>query len=251
MAGFDYAADSWGYTYGATAEWKQDWWTARAGVFQLSRLPSSADIEPVLFRQFQPVVEFEERHTIQDQPGKLKFLFYASDGFMGSYNQAVAEAEALGITPDISSVRARRIKIGGGLNLEQQITPSIGLFARLSMLNDQYESFDFTEVERSASGGVVISGDLWGRDKDQIGIGGVLNGISHAHANYLAAGGLGFLLGDGALSYDGERILETYYKYTIADGIHISLDYQFVDNPGYNLVRGPVSLFALRLHAEF
>jgi high affinity Mn2+ porin len=251
MAGFDYAADSWGYTYGATAEWKQDWWTARAGVFQLSRLPSSADIEPVLFRQFQPVVEFEERHTIQDQPGKLKFLFYASDGFMGSYNQAVAEAEALGITPDISSVRARRIKVGGGLNLEQQITPSIGLFARLCMLNDQYESFDFTEVERSASGGVVISGDLWGRDKDQIGIGGVLNAISHAHANYLAAGGLGFLLGDGALSYDGERILETYYKYTIADGIHISLDYQFVDNPGYNLARGPVSLFALRLHAEF
>jgi len=97
----------------------------------------------------------------------------------------------------------------------------------------------------------VINGDLWGREKDQIGIGGVLNGISHAHANYLAAGGVGLILGDGALSYDCERILETYYKFAIADGVHVTADYQFVDNPGYNLARGPVSLFALRLHAEF
>jgi high affinity Mn2+ porin len=251
MGAFDYAADSWGFTYGMTAEWKQDWWTLRAGVFQLSQQPNNEFIEPALFRQFSPVVEFEERHAIQEEPGKLKLLFYANDGFMGSYNQALAVAAATGMTPDITSVRARRVKIGGGLNLEQQITPSIGLFARLSMLNDQYETFDFTEVERSASAGLQISGDLWGRPKDQIGIGGVLNGISHAHANYLAAGGLGFILGDGALSPSGERILETYYKYTIADGLHVSLDYQFVDNPGYNLARGPVSLFALRLHAEF
>ncbi|MGH6863789.1 MAG: carbohydrate porin, partial [Methylocella sp.] len=251
MGAFDDAGDSWSFTYGATAEWKQDWWTARAGVFQLSQTPNSEVIEPALFRQFQPVVEFEERHTILEQPGKLKFLFYASDGFMGSFNQAVAQGFAAGTTPDISTVRARRVKVGGGVNLEQQITPSLGLFARFSMATGQYESFDFTEVERSASGGVVISGDLWGRANDQIGIGGVLNGISNAHANYLAAGGVGLILGDGALSYSGERILETYYKYTIADGLHVSADYQFVDNPGYNLARGPVSLFALRLHAEF
>ena len=101
MGAFDYAADSWGYTYGATAEWKQDWWTARAGVFQLSQVPNGQVIEPILFRQFQVLfVEFEERHTIQEQPGKLKFLFYASDGFMGSYNQAVAEAaQPLGLLP--------------------------------------------------------------------------------------------------------------------------------------------------------
>jgi high affinity Mn2+ porin len=251
MGAFDYAADSWGFTYGATAEWKQDWWTARAGVFQLSQIPNMQLIEPALLRQFQPVVEFEERHDIWGQPGKLKFLFYANDGFMGSFNQAVAQGFATGTTPNISTVRARRVKVGGGVNLEQQVTPSVGLFARLSMATGQYETFDFTEVERSASGGVVINGDLWGREKDQIGIGGVLNGISNAHANYLAAGGLGLILGDGALSYDGERILETYYKFGIADGVHVTADYQFVDNPGYNLARGPVSLFALRLHAEF
>jgi high affinity Mn2+ porin len=82
-------------------------------------------------------------------------------------------------------------------------------------------------------------------------IGGVLSGLSHAHANYFAAGGTGLILGDGALSHDGERILETYYKFGIAAGVHVTADYQFVDNPGYNFARGPVSLFALRFHAEF
>jgi high affinity Mn2+ porin len=38
MGAFD-AADSWDFTYGATAEWTQDWWTARAGV-QLSQIPN-------------------------------------------------------------------------------------------------------------------------------------------------------------------------------------------------------------------
>jgi high affinity Mn2+ porin len=252
MGAFDYAGDSWGFTYGATGEWKQDWWTARAGVFQLSQTPSGEVIEPVLFRQFQPVVEFEERHTLMEQPGKLKFLFYANDGFLGSFNQAVQEGFATGSTPDISSVRVRRVKVGGGVNLEQQITPDIGLFGRFSMSTGQYETFDFTAVNRSESAGFVFNGDLWGRARDQIGIGGVVNAISHAYANYLAAGGVNdIILGDGALSYAGERILETYYKFGIADGIHITADYQFVDNPGYNLARGPVSLFALRFHAEF
>lgn len=251
MGAFDYAADSWAYTYGVTAEWKQDWWTLRAGYFQLSQVPNGEVIEPVLFRQFESVVELEERHAIMEQPGKLKFLFFANDGFMGSYNQAVAEGAALGVTPDITSTRAKRVKVGGGVNLEQQITPNFGLFGRFSMATGQYETFDFTEVERSLSGGLVIGGEVWGVPKDQIGIGGVINGITNAHARYLAAGGLGTLLGDGALSYDGEYIFETYYKHTIADGLHISGDYQFVDNPGYNRARGPVSLFALRLHAEF
>jgi high affinity Mn2+ porin len=79
----------------------------------------------------------------------------------------------------------------------------------------------------------------------------VLNGISNARANYFAAGGAVLILGDGALSYSGERIPETYYKFGIADGVHVTADYQFVDNPGYNLGRGPVSLSALRFHAEF
>jgi high affinity Mn2+ porin len=89
MGAYDYAADSWGYTYGATAEWKQDWWTARAGVFQLSLTPNSEEIEPVLFRQFEPVLEFEERHTLMEQPGKLKFLL-RKRWFHGEFQSGLA-----------------------------------------------------------------------------------------------------------------------------------------------------------------
>ena len=80
---------------------------------------------------------------------------------------------------------------------------------------------------------------------------GVLNGISNSHANYLTAGGLGLLIGDGGLNYDGEHILETYYKYNLMEGVHLTADYQFVQNPAYNRDRGPANIFALRLHGEF
>jgi high affinity Mn2+ porin len=251
MGAFDYAADSWGYTNGATVEWRQDWWTLRAGTFQLSQTPNSETIEPVPLRQFQQVVEAEERHVIAGQPGKLKALAFLSDGYMGNFNQALAAAAGTGLPPDVTTTRARRVKFGGGLNLEQQLLPSLGLFARISAASGQYETFDFTEVERSVAAGVVVTGDLWGRANDQVGLGGVVNGISNAHAAYLAAGGTGIILGDGTLSYAGERVLETYYKFAIADGVNLTANYQFVTDPGYNSARGPVSFFALRFHAEF
>ncbi len=61
---------------------------------------------------------------------------------------------------------------------------------------------------------------------------GVVNGISNSHANYLAAGGLGIMLGDGRLNYGGEHILEAYYKYAVTANIHLSGDFRCVDNPG-------------------
>ena len=38
---FDYAADAWGYSYGASAEWYQGDWTVRGGVFDLTDVPNS------------------------------------------------------------------------------------------------------------------------------------------------------------------------------------------------------------------
>ena len=251
LGAFDYAADSWGYTYGATLEWKQDWWTARAGVFQLSDQPNSEKIEPRLLKQFMPVVEFEARHSMFGEPGKIKLLAFADRGYMGKYEDAILNGVLQGSTPDISADRRKRTKAGAGINVEQQVTPNIGLFLRASIADGRYETFDFTEVERSFSGGLVFSGDMWGRPKDAIGVAGVVNGISGVHASYLAAGGTGIILGDGTLSYTGEKIAEIYYKFNLLDGFHVTANYQFVEAPGYNRDRGPVSLFALRFHGEF
>jgi high affinity Mn2+ porin len=64
-------------------------------------------------------------------------------------------------------------------------------------------------------------------------------------------GGLGILIGDGALNYRPEKILETYYSFVLQKKLALTFDYQFITNPAYNADRGPVSIFSGRLHAEF
>lgn len=252
MGAFDYAADAWGYTHGATLEWKQDWWTARAGVFQLSDQPNSEKIEPVLFRQFMPAVELEARYSLLEQPGKIKLLGYADYGRFSKVDDVVALAFATGnFPPDVSNLRMFRVKAGAGVNVEQQISKDLGFFLRASVTDGRYETIDFLDIDRSIAGGFSLAGTSWGRPKDTIGIAGAANGLSGSRVRYFALGGTSIFIGDGALSYGGEHILETYYKFHVMDGVHLTADYQFVDHPAYNRDRGPVSLFALRLHGEF
>jgi high affinity Mn2+ porin len=251
MGAFDYAADAWGFTHGATAEWKQDWWTVRGGLFQMPQVPNGEVIEPVLFRQFSQIVEFEARYSLFGQPGKIKFLGFGDLEYCGKWEDAINFGVLTGTTPDITQNPKKRFKAGGGVNIEQPLTEDLGFFLRASMNNDRYQALAFTEIKQSFSAGLVLTGVKWDRPKDAIGLAGVINGISNSHAAYLAAGGLGSLLGDGALSYGGEHIIETYYKFNVIEGVHVTADYQFADNPGYNRDRGPVSLFAVRLHAEF
>ena len=96
-----------------------------------------------------------------------------------------------------------------------------------------------------------LKGDRWKRKLDKVGAVFVSNGISAVHAQYLALGGIGFLLGDGALNYGPEKNVELYYDHKFSKYFHTSVDYQFVDDPAFNKDRGPVpGIFALRLHYE-
>ena len=80
----------------------------------------------------------------------------------------------------------------------------------------------------------------------------VVNEASSQRLAYLAAGGLGILVGDGRLPHPGlETSFETYYSLQVVKGLHATLDYQFIDNPGYNRDRGPASVLAVRLHAQY
>ena len=141
---------------------------------------------------------------------------------------------------------------GISLNLEQQITETMGLFARAGWADGNVEPWDNTDIDRSVEAGVSVNGKPWNRPDDTVGIAGVLNGISSAHAAYFNAGGLGILLGDGQLPNPGlEEIIETYYSYAISSSTKVSLDYQFIANPGYNTQRGSVNVFAGRFHTQF
>jgi len=144
-----------------------------------------------------------------------------------------------------------RVKRGFGINFEQEISSSVGLFARASWADGQTETYAFTEIDRSHSAGVSVKGGAFGRAGDTLGIAYARNGLSAAHRDYLAAGGLGFFLGDGALNYRQELVLETYYSLNVAKDIWFSADFQRISNPGYNADRGPASVISARLHYGF
>ena len=249
---FDYAADAWGYSYGATAEWYQDWWTIRTGVFDGSMVPNSSKLDNRLLSQFQMVTEFEERHTLWSQPGKLKFLAWLTRARLGLYSEATEIAIATGLAANIAAVRDYRSKWGLGLNLEQQLAEDIGLFVRAGIAQADVEAYDFTDISQSLSGGISVSGNKWGRKDDTAGAAIALNNLSRQGQQFLNAGGLGVLVGDGLLPHPGlEQIFETYYSLAAFTYAHITADYQFILNPAYNRDRGPVSVLGLRLHAQF
>lgn len=247
---FDYAADSWAYTYGASVEWTQSWWTLRGGVFDLSREPNSKRLERG-FGQFSLNGEAEERHELFGEPGKLKLLVFANRGRTANYLDAVREAAGTGSPPDVATVRRYATRPGLVLNLEQQLASGLGLFVRASINDGRKEAYEFTEINRSISGGLSLKGDRWDRPNDTFGLAGVVNGLSNPAVAYFRAGGLGLLIGDGRLDHYGlEKILETYYSASVIDGIAVSVDYQYIENPGYNADRGPVSVFGFRFHVE-
>jgi hypothetical protein len=109
---FDYAADSWGYTYGAAVEWYQGWWTIRAGLFNLSKIPNGKALDTQVLDQYQLDEELEVRHKLFGQPGKLKLLGFLSHGRMGSYNEATAIAVQTGSPADIAAVRKTHTEPG-------------------------------------------------------------------------------------------------------------------------------------------
>jgi high affinity Mn2+ porin len=254
---FDYAADALGYSYGAAAEWYQDRFTLRGGIFDLSVTPTGG-ISPLgayldgKFNQFQLVGEIEERHELWGQPGKLKITGFLSRGDAGAFADAIALAQATGMPADINAVRRYDSRPGVSVNLEQQVSETVGVFARAGWADGNVEPWDFTDIDRTASAGVSLSGKQWGRPDDTVGIAGVVNGISGVHEAFLNAGGLGILVGDGALPHPGaEGIIETYYSYALTAATKLTFDYQFIANPAYNTDRGPVNVFAGKFHTQF
>jgi high affinity Mn2+ porin len=254
---FDYAGDAWGYTYGGAAEWYQDWWTLRGGVFDLSATPAGGNSPTSFgldstFDQFQMVGEVEGRYQLWGQPGKLKVTGFLSRGRAGAFQDAINLAQLTGQPADITAVRTYTSRPGVSLNLEQQVSDVVGVFARAGWADGTIEPWDFTDIDKTVSAGVSLNGKQWGRPNDTIGIAGIVNNIAPVHQAFFNAGGLGILIGDGQLPNPGlEEIFETYYSYGFTEATKVTLDYQFINNPAYNTQRGPVNAFAIRLHTQF
>jgi high affinity Mn2+ porin len=248
---FDYAADAWGFTVGAAAERYRGSWILRAGVFDLSNIPNSTHLDPG-FHEFQIDAEIEKRYELIGQSGRILVTAFDSRGRMGLLDEAVHLTALTGGMPNPADVRQYRSRLGVSLDVEQALSSNLGVFARVGKAAGNVEAYEFTDIDRSIEAGASIKGPRWHRPEDTFGVVAICNEISGARERYLNAGGLGVLVGDGRLPHPGaEQIVETYYQVAVRSWAHLSLDYQRIKNPGYNTDRGPVSIVAVRLHAQF
>jgi len=247
---WDYPADVRGYTWGWVHEFHTRNWSVRYGGAAMPRVANGLRFDRRLFRNRGDVFEGEYRYTINKHSGTIRALHYLNHANAGNYAEAIRQAELTG-TPDVTSTRRNgTLKYGFGLNMEQELTKNIGIFARLGWNDGKTESFAFTAIDRLATAGISISGERWRRPFDTVGTELTVSGISGVHALYLARGGYDFLIGDGRLQYGPEYISETYYSARLFTGFFASFDLQHVANPAYNQQRGPVWIPSVRLHLE-
>ena len=249
---FDYAADARGYSWGLAIERYVDDWVVRAGRFIEPKEPNQQQLDTRLFKHYGDQIEVEHAHELDGQPGRLRPLAFRNKARMSRYDDALELAATTGETPDINLVRTgEQIKYGLGVNLEQALSDDVGVFVRGSWADGGSETYAFTEIDRSVSLGAVVKGTRWGRLQDNFGVALARNGLSRAHRQYLAEGGMGFFLGDGALRYSPETVLEAFYSMNLSQAIWLTLDWQRIRNPAYNADRGPATIGSIRLHTEF
>ena len=252
--GYDYAADTRGYTYGAMVEYQSPGWGVRFGEMLMPTVANGIDLDFNLRRARAENLEFELRPTlIKGHKTTIKPLAYLNHANMGSYREAINSfLSGQDSSLDVTAHRHQgTLKQGFGLNFYQDLPASIRAYFRIGWNEGKQESFAYTEVNNTFAAGADISGERWGRKFDRLGLAGVTNGLSKDHREYLALGGLGFLLGDGRLNYGREKILESYYNAHLWRGIHLAGLLQYITNPGYNRDRGPALVPGTRLHVDF
>jgi high affinity Mn2+ porin len=246
---YDWTMDQISWTWGALAELNQKDWALRVGYFLLPLVSSTNYFDMHIPDRGEYTAEVEERYSLGARPGTLRLFGWVNRGTMGGYAAALALPVTTPAYPDITLTRQVRTNPGVVINAEQGISDDLGLFSRASWSPGQDEILGGTDCSGSVSLGGVLKGTGWGRPNDNIGVSGVMGGLSPVARAYFAAGGLGILIGDGKLNYREEGVLETYYAYALRKWATLSFDYQFIVDPGYNADRGPVSIFALRIHA--
>jgi high affinity Mn2+ porin len=260
---WDYAADTRGYTYGAVFGFVSPRWSLKYGAYLMPTKANGQALENAPRRARGDNLE------LTFSPGEsgtvIRLLAYRNLARMGNYREALRIAAEAGTVPNIAADdREGRRKYGFGINVEQPLADDgeTGVFARVGWNDGRTESFAFTEVDRVLSLGGQVSGSHWARSDDRAGAALAIEGLSDPHRDYLAAGGSGFLLGDGTLSYAHEQILELYYRLQLPSllnnsspvvhnlKIQVTPDFQYVRNPAYNHDRGPVKFWAIRFHLE-
>lgn len=248
---WDYPADTRGYTWGLVQELRMRNWSFRYGIVAEPTIANGSQFDRRLFRDHGQVWEVERRYSWRKREGAVRVPGYDNRDQGGNYGEALRLGAVTHTTPDVTlTAGVGTLKYGAGLSFDQALNSDIGVFARLGWNDGQTQSFAFTAIDRLASGGISVQGSRWRRKFDTLGSSFTAGGLSAVHREYLAAGGLDFLLGDGQLNYAPEYVWESYYSARLAPGLYASFDLQRDANPAYNHDRGPVTVYSIRLHVE-
>lgn len=244
---FDFAADARGWTEGIAVEWENGAWGLRVGAFRVARRVNGLFLDPAVTRGYQLLAQLDRFYAWGGRPGALRLLYGHSRARQSTWGELFANGfETFEINP--AGYRAKQML---ALNWEQEIADGLGAFARLSWNDGRTQAWMFTEMDRAVSAGISLSGMRWGRAADTLGLGVNIGWASAGRRAYLAAGGLGFITGDGRLNAAPEAVVETYYDMRVAPGLHAAANVQLIANPAYNADRGPVPVFGLRLRTAF
>ena len=253
---WDYPANTRGYTFGIVTEIIKPKWVIRLSTVAVPRIANAPKMEYNITKAHSETFEIETKTVIRKHPGAIRFLITNTHSKAPSYAEGL-KALATGnqfildvISGDTENITYSGKKFGLGLNAEQEVTKEMGMFTRIGWNDGRYASWAFTEIDRTIHLGLSVKGTGWKRADDVFAIAGVINAISHAHRNFLKAGGYGFIIGDGKLNYSNEAIIETYYSARFSKFFWLTLDYEFVNHPGYNKDRGPTHVFGIRGHIE-
>ena len=252
-AAYDYAADTRGYTYGMVAEFFAKTWAMRCGEMLMPTVANGIKLDWNLARARGENFEIEfHPSAFPKRQSTIRLLSFLNHANMGKYRDAInGYLSGKDPTPDITAYRQQgRKKYGFGLNLEQELSSIFRGYMRLGWNDGRNESFAYTECDRAFSIGTDVNGRAWKRRRDKAAVAVLVGGISGDHRRYLALGGQGFILGDGALNYGLETIVEAYYNMHIWRSIYVAADVQRIWNPGYNRDRGPVIVPSFRVHFE-
>jgi high affinity Mn2+ porin len=249
---WDYPADTRGYTWGWVHEFHTRNWSLRYASAAEPKVANGLHFDRRLLQNRADMFEGELHYGLRGHPGAVRLLGYLNHTNSGTYAEALRLAEQTATVPDVTATRRNgTLKWGMALNLEQEITRDIGAFGRLGWNDGKTESFAFTAIDRLVQAGVSVTGIRWRRRNDVAATAITVSGLSRIHADYLAHGGLDFLIGDGRLRYGTEQVWESYYSARLFRGFFTTIDVQFIANPAYNRDRGPVEVLSLRLHAEW
>lgn len=247
---WDFPADARGYTWGAAIEYIHPEFQVRAGRFLVPVESNGLRLDPAFVHRYGDVAEVEKPYRLAGLPAVARALLFRNRVSAGAFEDALALSRASPAAPDLAAVRHAQSKAGAGFETQIALREDIGGYVRAAWNDGKTETFMFTEIDRSLAAGLLAKGARWRRPNDQAGLAFYANGLSRSHRDYLAAGGQGFFLGDGRLNYAAEKILETYYSLGLGKSMAFSVDYQRVQDPGYNRDRGPTSVLSFRLHAE-